>query len=40
VRPLAPRLHRRLAVVLRRDKRLHRGLKETVAALKSLGRSA
>jgi DNA-binding transcriptional LysR family regulator len=40
VRPLAPRLHRRLAVVLRRDKRLHRGLKETVAALKSLGRGA
>ncbi|MBV7457406.1 LysR family transcriptional regulator [Acidovorax sp. sif1233] len=37
VRPLSPPLRRTLAVVMRRDKRLHRGLRETVAALQSLG---
>jgi DNA-binding transcriptional LysR family regulator len=33
IRSLSPRLHRRLAVVIRRDKRLVRGLKVTVDAL-------
>jgi len=37
VRPLSPPLARTLAVVVRKDKRLHRGLRETVAALKALG---
>jgi DNA-binding transcriptional LysR family regulator len=36
VRPLAPRLHRTLAVVIRRDKRLHAGLSDLLRALKSL----
>ncbi|HYG84758.1 MAG TPA: LysR family transcriptional regulator [Azospirillum sp.] len=36
VRPLSPRLHRRLAVVIRRDKRLYRGLKVTLDALLGL----
>lgn len=36
VRPLSPRLHRKLAVVIRRDKPLHRGLREIVKALKAL----
>jgi DNA-binding transcriptional LysR family regulator len=36
VRPLSPRLHRTLAVVMRRDKRLHAGLGDLVRALKSL----
>ncbi|QPF87608.1 LysR family transcriptional regulator [Bradyrhizobium genosp. L] len=36
VRPLAPRLYRRLAVVIRRDKRLDRGLRQTLSALKAL----
>ncbi len=40
VRRLAPPLKRTLAVVIRRDKRLHRGLAETVRALTSLGRDA
>ncbi|MGK9165213.1 LysR family transcriptional regulator [Inquilinus limosus] len=31
--PLSPRLHRRLGLVLRRDKPLARGLRETIAAL-------
>ena len=38
VRPLSPPLHRTLAIVLRKDKRLHRGLRETVAALQALRR--
>lgn len=36
VRPLSPRLHRTLALVLRRDKPLHRGLREAVQALQAL----
>lgn len=36
VRPLTPRLHRSLGLVLRRDKPLHRGLREVVNALNSL----
>jgi len=40
VRPLSPRLHRTLAVVVRRDKRLTRGLRETVEALKALSTPA
>jgi DNA-binding transcriptional LysR family regulator len=38
VRPLSPELHRTLAVVLRRDKPLQRGLREVVTALGALGR--
>ncbi|MEN3348979.1 MAG: hypothetical protein V7632_2614 [Bradyrhizobium sp.] len=38
VRSLSPKLHRRLAVVIRRDKRLDRGLRQTLAALKGLAR--
>jgi DNA-binding transcriptional LysR family regulator len=34
VRSLNPRLHRKLAIVLRRDKVLHRGLREVVNAIK------
>lgn len=37
VRPLAPRLHRRLAVVVRRDKRLTTALKAVLLAFKRLG---
>jgi DNA-binding transcriptional LysR family regulator len=37
VRSLTPRLWRRLALVLRRDKRLDRGLREVVNALTGLG---
>jgi len=37
VRPLAPPLRRALAVVLRRDKPLGRGLREVVSALNGLG---
>ncbi|WP_207476384.1 LysR family transcriptional regulator [Arenibaculum pallidiluteum] len=37
VRPLSPGLHRTLAIILRRDKRLHLGLKETIRALMALG---
>lgn len=37
VRPLKPRLARRLGVVLRRDKPLQRGLREVVNALLALG---
>lgn len=33
VRPLSPRLHRKLGVVIRRDKQLTRGLRETVSVL-------
>jgi len=40
VRPLKPRLHRRLAVVVRRDKRLQRVLAELIEALKALGAAA
>lgn len=39
VRSLAPRVHRTLAVVIRRDKPLTRGLRETVRALKALDRT-
>ena len=35
MRPLSPRLHRKLAIVLRRDKPLHRGLREVVNAMKA-----
>ncbi len=36
VKPVAPPLHRELAIALRRDKRLVRGLRETVKALEGL----
>lgn len=36
-RPLSPRLHRKLALVLRRDKQLDRGLRAFVKALAALG---
>lgn len=36
VRSLSPKLYRRLAVVIRRDKRLDRGLRQTLSALKGL----
>lgn len=36
VRSLSPRLYRHLAVVIRRDKRLDRGLRQTLSALKAL----
>ncbi|HLP68286.1 MAG TPA: hypothetical protein VK181_12290, partial [Rhizobium sp.] len=36
VRPLSPPLKRRLAVVIRRDKRLDLGLRRTLTALKAL----
>ena len=36
-RPLSPKLHRKLAVVIRRDKVLTKGLRETVKALQKLG---
>jgi DNA-binding transcriptional LysR family regulator len=36
VRPLSPPLRRTLAVVMRRDKKLHWGLRETVAALRAV----
>lgn len=35
--PLSPRLMRRLALVVRRDKPLYRGLRETIAAIKEMG---
>lgn len=38
VRPLSPRLYRKLAIVIRRDKVLHLGLRETIRALQSLSR--
>jgi DNA-binding transcriptional LysR family regulator len=38
VRPLQPRLYRKLAVVIRKDKTLHRGLRETLKALEGLGK--
>jgi len=34
---LAPKLHRKLALVIRRDKTLNKGLRETIKALESLG---
>ena len=37
VRSLSPKLHRRLAIVMRRDKRLDRGLRKTLSALRALG---
>lgn len=40
VRLLAPRLHRKLGVVTRRDKPLNRGLREVLRALQSLRRRA
>jgi DNA-binding transcriptional LysR family regulator len=36
IRSLSPRLHRRLAVVVRRDKRLDRGLRKALSALKAI----
>jgi hypothetical protein len=36
VRPLAPRLHRRLGLVLRRDKQIDRGLREVLRAITAL----
>jgi DNA-binding transcriptional LysR family regulator len=36
-RPLSPALHRKLGLVMRRDKTLTKGLRETVTALKRLG---
>ncbi|WP_315838396.1 LysR family transcriptional regulator [Bradyrhizobium prioriisuperbiae] len=39
IRPLSPKLSRTLAVVIRRDKPLHRGLKETVQVLKGLAKN-
>lgn len=39
VRSLAPRLSRKLGVVLRRDKPLHRGLREVVKVLTGLGKN-
>lgn len=36
VRPLEPKLHRELAIVIRKDKILHRGLREVLVALKGL----
>jgi hypothetical protein len=36
IRPLAPPLHRHLALVIRRDKPLRRELKEMIAALTAL----
>ncbi len=38
IRPLSPRLSRKLAVVVRRDKPRHLGLREMIAALESLAR--
>jgi DNA-binding transcriptional LysR family regulator len=38
VRPLSPKLYRRLAVVIRRDKRLDRGLRTTLSALKAISK--
>lgn len=39
VRSLRPRLHRQLALVMRRDKPLTRALRDVVAAIRSAGRS-
>ncbi|MDQ8730624.1 LysR family transcriptional regulator [Bradyrhizobium sp. LHD-71] len=39
VRSLTPKLHRTLALVIRRDKPLHRGLKEVVGALTRLSKT-
>ena len=36
-RPLCPKLHRQLGLVLRRDKILHKGLRETMKAVEGLG---
>ena len=36
-RPLSPALHRKLGLVMRRDKTLTKGLRETIKALKTLG---
>lgn len=40
VQPLSPPLHRQLATVIRRDKPLHRGLRETLDGLKALQRES
>lgn len=40
VRPLSPRLYRKLAIVVRRDKVLQRGLRETIKALRELRATA
>jgi DNA-binding transcriptional LysR family regulator len=39
VRPLSPRLYRKLAIVIRRDKVLNVGLRETIRALKGLAKA-
>ncbi len=36
VRALSPRLHRTLAIVVRRDKRLNRGLQRVIEGLRGL----
>ncbi len=36
IRSLSPALYRKLAIIVRRDKPLHRGLKQLIAALKAL----
>jgi DNA-binding transcriptional LysR family regulator len=36
IRSLSPKVYRKLAIVMRRDKRLDRGLRETVGAIKAL----
>ncbi|WP_407164859.1 LysR family transcriptional regulator [Bradyrhizobium sp. ORS 111] len=36
IRSLSPKLYRRLAVLIRRDKRLDRGLRQTLSALKAI----
>lgn len=38
-RSLSPKLHRRLAMVMRKDKPRHRGLQEMIRALEALCRS-
>jgi DNA-binding transcriptional LysR family regulator len=39
VRSLSPKLHRKLAIVIRRDKPLYRGLKELIRALEDVCKS-
>jgi DNA-binding transcriptional LysR family regulator len=39
IRSLSPKLYRTLAIVLRHDKPLHRGLREIVSAIETSARS-
>jgi hypothetical protein len=39
VRLLSPRLYRKLAIVIRRDKVMHLGLRETIRVLKGLAKA-